>query len=309
MFVILAIFTTGVTYTGDVGGAQANAAPPSTPIPPSTRPFPACEYTLFNQSIVTMAFAAAIAYDLPQNAGNDVLLWLGPQYQIAYQWIEPTLQFYDFRNGNLSIISVRGTADATSALIDMDLWSQIAMFQFVDIVVPLIRVWPIEVTRAIVKFTSIGAWMDDTPLYEPLVDYIQQVQAQGLNVIVTGHSLGGGMASIGGALTGLKSVGYSPPGIVYSSLKFGIQDVYSLDETMISIYAEGDVVPKVDTHYGMQQYIPCEPGSTLACHYITRTILFLQKSCGDPFGRQMIQTYLTPAQIDFINQQTGQPSS
>ena len=124
MFVILAIFTTGVTYTGDVGGAQGNAGPRAEPIAPSAIPFPICNYTLFDVTPLTISFAAAIAYDLPETAGNDVLLWLGPDWQIVYQWIEPTLQFYDFRNTrrNVSIVSVRGTADAVSALIDMDLW-------------------------------------------------------------------------------------------------------------------------------------------------------------------------------------------
>lgn len=240
MIVILAIFTTGVTYTGDVGGASANAGPNGPPIPASAQPFPICNYTLYGQTVVTMGFAAAISYDLPELAGNDVLLWLGPQWKIVYQWIEPTLQFYEFRNQaqNLSIISVRGTADATSALIDMDLWSQVAMFQFADWFVPLLRAWPWDIARGIIRVTSLSTWQSQPPLYQPLVEHVQLVQTQGVNIIITGHSLGGGMASIAGALTGLKSVGYSPPGIKWSSLKFGIQDMYSLDETMISIYAK-----------------------------------------------------------------------
>jgi putative lipase involved disintegration of autophagic bodies len=112
------------------------------------------------------------------------------------------------------------------------------MFQFADFFVPLLRAWPWDIARGIIRVCSLSNWQDETPLYGPLVDYIEVVKTQGINIIVTGHSLGGGMASIGAALTGLKSVGFSPPGIKWSSLKFGIQDMYSLDESMISIYAK-----------------------------------------------------------------------
>jgi putative lipase involved disintegration of autophagic bodies len=112
------------------------------------------------------------------------------------------------------------------------------MFQFADFLIPLLRAWPWDIARGIIRVCSLSTWQNQNPLYAPLVDYLQVAKTQGINIIVTGHSLGGGMASIGAALTGLKSVGISPPGIKLSSLKFGIQDMYSLDESMISIYAK-----------------------------------------------------------------------
>ena len=48
--------------------------------------------------------------------------------------------------------------------------------------------------------------------------------------MLTGHSLGGSVSNIVAARFALKSVSFSPPGIYYGHLKFGIKSVDSIDQ-------------------------------------------------------------------------------
>jgi putative lipase involved disintegration of autophagic bodies len=58
--------------------------------------------------------------------------------------------------------------------------------------------------------------------YQPLVEKVQAITEVDKNteVILTGHSLGGGLSRIVAALTHLPSVSFAPPGIALSHRKF-----------------------------------------------------------------------------------------
>lgn len=70
-------------------------------------------------------------------------------------------------------------------------------------------------------------------------------------MIITGHSLGGGLAKIVGYLASVTNVGFSPPGIALSYKKYKIPghpvpDRLMLHHHSISIVPENDAVPMVD---------------------------------------------------------------
>ena len=56
--------------------------------------------------------------------------------------------------------------------------------------------------------------------FQPLVNRALQLSAEGHEVLLTGHSLGGGLAGMVGAFTGTPSVAYSSPGLGLSYRKF-----------------------------------------------------------------------------------------
>ncbi|CAM9962914.1 unnamed protein product [Sphacelaria rigidula] len=85
--------------------------------------------------------------------------------------------------------------------------------------------------------------------YRPLVEYVRAIKDR--NVVLTGHSLGGGLARIVGALEKATSICFSPPGIAQSYRKFSVGakalDRALLHQMSVSVIPEHDFIPMVDT--------------------------------------------------------------
>ena len=121
----------------------------------------------------------------------------------------------------------------------------------------------------------------------------------GRQVIITGHSLGGGLARIVGALTSIPSVTFSPPGLELSHRKYAVLNsdgsLHRLDNSngalhhqSVAVVTEYDVITQVDTQVGLVQRIQCDKKSQAhqnACHLLEGTICHLLEHCGDPRGR------------------------
>mmetsp|Transcript_20380 Transcript_20380/g.28234 ORF Transcript_20380/g.28234 Transcript_20380/m.28234 type:complete len:127 (-) Transcript_20380:46-426(-) len=101
-------------------------------------------------------------------------------------------------------------------------------------------------------------------------------------VVLTGHSLGGAVANIVGAKLRLRAVAFSPPGIYWSSHKFGIPSTDRIDAEVFSVVPERDVVPSIDRQRGLVQYITCpEEFSSIGCHDIIHSLCNLANACRD----------------------------
>ena len=108
------------------------------------------------------------------------------------------------------------------------------------------------------------------------------------NVVMVGHSLGGGLAQIVGVRHNFTTFSFSGPGIKMSHRKFNIRDVESIDQLVVSIQPERDVVPMIDIQSLNVNHISCKK-STLDCHSMTRTICELVTQCGDIRGRGIVE--------------------
>ena len=93
--------------------------------------------------------------------------------------------------------------------------------------------------------------------FQPVLDYAT-VHARGAHVVLTGHSLGGGLAKIVGALTGHASVAFSPPGIS-QTLDTRLRALGRREHPgmayhrSISVIPENDPVTLVDSQAGLIQ--------------------------------------------------------
>merc|ERR1712176_1654285 len=94
-------------------------------------------------------------------------------------------------------------------------------------------------------------------------EHVRQIQAE-REVIVTGHSLGGGIALVVGALTGHLAVALQPPGTYHSLAKHQQQQQYSassgyaLHKRSVSLVFEGDWIQNFDGHGGLVQTMMCD---------------------------------------------------
>ena len=131
-----------------------------------------------------------------------------------------------------------GTKTVLDAVIDMDLWIQALILQFTDLFLPTMSLWPPQFASWLIAVTSVGYWLDQSGsfFYAPLVEHVKRVSEERM-VIVTGHSLGGGLAKIVSANVQIPAVCMSPPGISLISQKLEIEEA-DMYKRFISILPE-----------------------------------------------------------------------
>ena len=106
-----------------------------------------------------------------------------------------------------------------------------------------------------------------------------------------GHSLGGFCSNAVAAMSGTRSVSFSPVGTALQRKRFDFSIVVG-NEVITSVIPAVDIVPKVDKQLGNIQNIisveKCGPKNAL-CHSMSLTMKSLAINCGDPFGRSSIK--------------------
>ena len=196
--------------------------------------------------------------------------------------------FYEFwdREANVSIVAVRGTTDAIDILQDFRIWGDSLALGFLDILGPFSSLWPYSLTSRLIEYSADLKRMLIPDIYQfsyltRLREYVGQRRRDGAELVLTGHSLGGGLAKLIGAIYRMKVVTFSSPGILWAN---NIQPPEaSIGElTLISqtVAANSDPIPRVDRLEGCVQYIDCDAGY-LGCHSLDHTICELLKMCGD----------------------------
>lgn len=211
------------------------------------------------------------------------------------------------------IVSVRGTDPTNLADVveDIRMWTEPVVLGILSIAFPTVHVWSgptvdnwVSTTHAFLGVFDLetGPWS-----YEPLVTHLRRQDAEGGEVngtsfrhsrLLTGHSLGGGIAQIAAALTGTGVFAISPPGLMQSFMKYwqsvkqdpitSVGSIRAVHQRSVSLVVEGDWISRFDTHAGFVQTIACNRDDLSlfgGCHLLESTICHLLTACGDPRGR------------------------
>lgn len=291
-FVLVLIFVNSdLTTTIDTSMALVN---PGKPTPAATNPLGICFSSWETLSIIDFALFSSLAYESPTIVQGDLDIWFnegtGRNWTVANgQAGGKTQQFYDFYDPsqNISVVAIRGTTPASDWAQNLDNWNEVAILQALDYLVPTVSIWPPKIGQFLVSIFSVDYFLSSqggSTYYQDVDAYVARVIGERRTVIMAGHSLGGGLASILGGKYNLRAITLSAPGAELSRAKFGIPQSADLRALLTNVVPDKDIVPRIDLQSGLAQMIPCTLDS-LTCHYAKTTVATLLRSCGDPRGR------------------------
>lgn len=237
--------------------------------------------------------------DISPNAASDERRWL--EFDIKSCSSKANRTACD----QVTIIAVSGT-DPTRLMDyaeNLRMWTEPVSLQILSTVFPTVRIWPRGTTEMVIggihRILRSMSVSDDQWHYRAILDHVRKIPAE-KNVVITGHSLGGGISLVVGALTGRLAVAIQPPGVYHSLAKHQAQQVSlsslsdlghsstAVHKKSVSLILEGDWVQNFDGHGGLVQTMICDQTRTsmaVGCHLLEGAICHLMRHCGDTAQR------------------------
>lgn len=132
-------------------------------------------------------------------------------------------RLHDFLGKNLSV----SFSITFSFAEDVKLFAEPVLISLLSCIFPLMRISSDTTTSTIIQIlhesNSFFGLVGEAEYYQPLLERVKAISdTNKTDVILTGHSLGGGLSRIVAALAHLPSVSFAPPGIALSHRKFSI---------------------------------------------------------------------------------------
>ena len=186
---------------------------------------------------------------------------------------------------DVQVIAIRGSFSAQDWLQNGFIWGDSLFFSTFNFLTPFFL--PDDVVSTLVSFANwvrYGVFGDCSYFFnlrqfaERVIEYSTRGGGSG-NVLVIGHSLGGGLSMLTGAKFRIKSVAVSGVGIGYQAHTIGF-DKDDVSRYLTNIIPESDAVPRIDKQIGNLQNIQCTK-DPLGCHGVKNTFDEVATSCGD----------------------------
>jgi len=167
---------------------------------------------------------------------------------------------------------------------DIKLWMPAVLSQVVRGILPFSRQWT-PIISTLIYITSLiqSGSLEEVAYYNQVTAFIEYVKSTGKydTIHLTGHSLGGGIAIISGAKSGIPAVALSGPNAMLSRQAFGITEE-ELNRLTFNIIPQRDIVPLIDDVSMLFQQIRClaPRNDFIDCHTPLRSLCEVIYSCG-----------------------------
>ena len=258
--------------------------------------YPICgnTWTPLRLNIAEIAYLSYIAYrenwnkeDLSKDI-NSYFSDRGTQWNVTYTSEENPRFYHVFEaTKQVHIISIRGTRSTREWIENLKLWSEIVSYQIISVALPL-QSLPLSFVTSYVTAASFLERLlhhnREDFVFSRVESYLKEHLINGstdqnISVLLTGHSIGGGLANIIGSRLKIPAVSFSSPGEVHihAKMDFTLDD---LQRYTTSVVSRNDMVTWVDRHGGLVQYIGCTSNAYVQCHSIVNTYCELKEGCG-----------------------------
>jgi len=210
-------------------------------------------------------------------------------------------------NSTNIVLAIKGTSNAAEALADASYYSGVALLGFMSTVVDIFDLVPNELIAFFLNHLRLPLVTNlENQILDTAIAKITKLKKKYKNAsfVITGHSLGGGIAGAVGANTSTPTITFSAPGSHFG--RFVFKTNRSQTRRTVNVWPDRDFVPKVDRHDAFLQNIDCPAFVTAAeCHLISNTICELWRSCGDSRKRNFPQCWDTHKVQDYTVDDTS----
>eukprot|EP00929_Paragymnodinium_shiwhaense_P024880 TRINITY_DN1518_c0_g1_i2.p1 TRINITY_DN1518_c0_g1~~TRINITY_DN1518_c0_g1_i2.p1 ORF type:complete len:626 (-),score=61.87 TRINITY_DN1518_c0_g1_i2:6-1883(-) len=170
---------------------------------------------------------------------------------------------FALKDANLRVLAVRGSSTAADWLFNLDFWAGAVLYQMLVNVLPFASFIPLSFAQQFLAFdvrALLGVQPPWAHVEAAVLDAMARSKADGSSLLMTGHSLGGALASEFAASHGIRAVVFSPVGLGMTSARFPtckgkLACELPFENNVVSVIPNGDVVPLLDKQVGTNQFI------------------------------------------------------
>ncbi|KNE55626.1 hypothetical protein AMAG_01513 [Allomyces macrogynus ATCC 38327] len=294
--VLVSLAVVGSVAIGFAVGTQSTSTATTTTFrntPLGTGRFPLCTATYgvdrAGTARLNLADLVALSAAAYKSTLDDATTYLRgnsrlADVQVAHANLNDTtgVRFWDFRfpftAPGLSVVAIRGTSTLEDVLEDARLWSTPLLLQGSSYFGTFFVLWPrtamAAVVRVVAQYLAFSRF-----LYSVEVEaYTRALVQSGQKVLVTGHSLGGGLAQVVGSRVQVPAVAISGPGLGMSYLAYDTT-VEAIAKWTVNVVPFSDPVPMADDQVAALIHLPCHQAVPSNCHSVKNTLQTIEDMC------------------------------